>query len=91
MVNLETIGIQQIMATIGQVVGLWQEKVKNRFFMDTYILEGQMTKNIKWNNRHEYAQRQTPTVKKADTNYFETWLTKCAYYAKLQIPPPLFF
>lgn len=48
-----------------------------------------MKRNIMWNNRHEYGICQTPTQKKAAANYFENWLTSCAYYVKLQLPPPI--
>jgi len=27
--------------------------------------------------------------KKSGTNYFFTWLTRCAYYRQLQLPPPI--
>ena len=47
-----------------------------------------MDEQLNWNNRHEYVQRQTPTLKKADVNYFENWLTDCCWYAKIQLPPP---
>ena len=47
-----------------------------------------MDDQIKWNNRLEYPSKETPTLKKADVNYFENWRTDCAWYAKIQMPPP---
>ena len=47
-----------------------------------------MFKQKLWNNRHEYAKRQTPTLKKAVVNHFENWRTDCAWYAQIQLPPP---
>ena len=49
---------------------------------------GYMENESKRNNRYEYAVQQTPSVKKADVNYFYTWLTDCRWYAKIQLPPP---